>query len=71
MPPLKVDRHIEDAKAKGGEVVVGGARMSEYPGYFYQPSVVANGNSNMLFCQEETFGPVAPVIKWVCLLMVN
>ena len=68
---LKVEGHVEDARSKGGDVIVGGARMSNHSGYFYQPSVIINGHDDMLFCKEETFGPIAPVIKWACLSMVN
>ena len=54
---------MTDARDKGGEVLVGGARMTSLPGTFYMPSVVANINNDMIINREETFGPIAPVIK--------
>lgn len=58
---LKVQRHVDDAIAKGGQVLVGGRRLA---GQFYEPTVVANATSDMLCAREETFGPFAPVFKF-------
>lgn len=59
----KVQEHVEDAIAKGAKVVTGGAAHSR-GGRFYQPTVLANINEDMLCMREETFGPVAPVVKF-------
>ncbi len=59
----KVQEHVEDAIAKGAKVVTGGAAHSR-GGRFYQPTVLSNINENMLCMREETFGPVAPVVKF-------
>ncbi|MEY3953404.1 MAG: hypothetical protein RLZZ397_284, partial [Pseudomonadota bacterium] len=61
----KVERHVADAIAKGGKVLVGGKRMASMgSGQFFEPTVVANANANMLCAREETFGPFAPVFKF-------
>ncbi|MCB4364725.1 NAD-dependent succinate-semialdehyde dehydrogenase [Hydrogenophaga taeniospiralis] len=57
----KVQRHVDDARAKGGRVLVGGNRLS---GQFFEPTVVADATSDMLCAREETFGPFAPVFKF-------
>ncbi|MCD2514501.1 NAD-dependent succinate-semialdehyde dehydrogenase [Comamonas endophytica] len=57
----KVQRHLDDALAKGGRVVAGGARLE---GQFFQPTVVADANADMLCAREETFGPFAPVFRF-------
>jgi succinate-semialdehyde dehydrogenase/glutarate-semialdehyde dehydrogenase len=57
----KVARHVADAVAKGGKVVVGGAKLQ---GQFFQPTVIADATGNMLCAKEETFGPLAPVFKF-------
>jgi succinate-semialdehyde dehydrogenase / glutarate-semialdehyde dehydrogenase len=57
----KVQRHVEDAVAKGGKVVVGGNKLQ---GQFFQPTVIAGATGSMLCAKEETFGPVAPVFKF-------
>jgi succinate-semialdehyde dehydrogenase/glutarate-semialdehyde dehydrogenase len=57
----KVSRHIADALAKGGQLTTGGQRLG---GQFFEPTVIANANANMLCAREETFGPVAPVFRF-------
>ena len=57
----KVEAHISDALAKGARVVVGGARIDER---FFTPTVLADVTSDMLCTKEETFGPLAPVVKF-------
>ncbi|MBK9236451.1 MAG: NAD-dependent succinate-semialdehyde dehydrogenase [Rhodoferax sp.] len=58
---VKVQRHVDDAVAKGGRVLVGGKRLS---GQFFEPTVVADASADMLCAKEETFGPFAPVFKF-------
>jgi succinate-semialdehyde dehydrogenase/glutarate-semialdehyde dehydrogenase len=61
----KVQRHVDDAKAKGGRVLVGGQRISTLgSGQFFEPTVVADATADMLCAREETFGPFAPVFKF-------
>ncbi|WBY01554.1 NAD-dependent succinate-semialdehyde dehydrogenase [Ramlibacter tataouinensis] len=57
----KVQKHVEDAQAKGGQVVVGGKRLQ---GQFFEPTVIAGATGDMLCAREETFGPVAPVFRF-------
>ncbi len=58
---VKVQRHVEDAVAKGGRVLVGGKRMA---GQFFEPTLVADATPDMLCATEETFGPFAPIFKF-------
>jgi len=57
----KVERHVQDALAKGGKLVAGGKRLT---GQFFEPTVVADASADMLCAREETFGPFAPVFKF-------
>ncbi|QHE84078.1 NAD-dependent succinate-semialdehyde dehydrogenase [Hydrogenophaga sp. BPS33] len=57
----KVQRHLDDARAKGGRVVAGGKRLD---GQFFEPTVVADATPDMLCAKEETFGPFAPVFRF-------
>lgn len=57
----KVQRHVADAVAKGGRIVVGGRRIK---GQFFEPTVVADATADMLCAREETFGPLAPVFRF-------
>ena len=61
----KVQRHVDDAVAKGGVVVTGGKRLQSMgSGQFFEPTVVANATPDMLCAREETFGPFAPVFRF-------
>jgi succinate-semialdehyde dehydrogenase/glutarate-semialdehyde dehydrogenase len=57
----KVQRHVDDAVAKGARVLAGGKRLS---GQFFEPTVVADATADMLCAREETFGPFAPVFRF-------
>ena len=60
----KMDAHLEDAAAKGAEVVVGGARDDGRPTrLYYQPTVVAGVGTDTLINRDETFGPIVPLIS--------
>ena len=61
---VKVQRHVDDAVAKGARVLVGGQRLSIDSGQFFEPTVVADATADMLCAREETFGPFAPVFKF-------
>ncbi len=61
----KVANQVDDARTKGAEVPVGGARLTEDGldrGHFYAPTVVTGVTDDMLIYREETFGPVAPIV---------
>lgn len=59
----KVEQHVADAISKGAKVVVGGKRHA-LGGNFFEPTLVTNVSREMLACQEETFGPMASVIRF-------
>lgn len=60
----KSERHVQDAVAKGAKVLVGGDGRAENGAYFYNPTVLINATSDMLVMNEETFGPVAPIMAF-------
>jgi succinate-semialdehyde dehydrogenase / glutarate-semialdehyde dehydrogenase len=59
----KVEEHIADAVDKGARVLVGGKRHS-LGGTFFEPTVLADVNTQMKVAREETFGPVAPLFRF-------
>ncbi len=59
----KVKKHVADALSKGATLVTGGKQTTEGKN-FYEPTILANVNSQMLITYEETFGPVAPIIPF-------
>ncbi|MHB8493609.1 MAG: NAD-dependent succinate-semialdehyde dehydrogenase [Casimicrobiaceae bacterium] len=59
----KVEEHVRDAKSLGAKVVTGGRRHA-LGGTFYEPTVLTGVTPDMQIFREETFGPVAPLIKF-------
>jgi len=59
----KIEEHIADARAKGGEVLTGGKRHA-LGGQFFEPTVLAGATAEMLLAREETFGPLAPIFPF-------
>jgi len=58
-----VERHIEDAKAKGAIILTGGKR-SKIGEMFFEPTVMINVDDSMPASCEETFGPLLPIMKF-------
>ncbi|MCC6827936.1 MAG: NAD-dependent succinate-semialdehyde dehydrogenase [Novosphingobium sp.] len=59
----KVEEHLKDA-IDGGATVLAGGKRSDLGGSFFEPTVVANVKADMLLAREETFGPLAGVIRF-------
>lgn len=59
----KVESHVEDAVAKGANVLLGGKRHAK-GGTYFEPTVIANVTPDMKVSSEETFGPLAPLFKF-------
>ncbi|HEX6714360.1 MAG TPA: aldehyde dehydrogenase family protein [Thermoleophilaceae bacterium] len=57
-----MEDHMKDAVDKGAKVLVGGKR-GPGPGRFFEPTVVVDVNHDMKLMQDETFGPILPVMK--------
>jgi acyl-CoA reductase-like NAD-dependent aldehyde dehydrogenase len=59
----KMDEHVADALERGATVVSGGSRAAGYPTDLYWHATILDGvPAESLVAQEETFGPVAPVV---------
>jgi succinate-semialdehyde dehydrogenase/glutarate-semialdehyde dehydrogenase len=56
----KAAEHVEDALRGGARLLCGGQRLPG-PGYFFEPTVLADAPNGALCMQEETFAPIAPV----------
>lgn len=57
----KVEDHVADALARGARAVVGGARRE---GLYFDPTLLVGVTQGMKLLEEETFGPVAPVLRF-------
>ncbi|HEX7444959.1 MAG TPA: NAD-dependent succinate-semialdehyde dehydrogenase, partial [Methanothrix sp.] len=63
----KTREHVTDALGKGAELISGGlvpAGEAYEKGYFFRPTVLGQANHSMRVMREETFGPVAPIMKF-------
>ena len=63
----KIERHVQDAVAKGAVVRTGGQRLrrDDAPGAaYYAPTVLTEAQPDMECACEETFGPVVPVTRF-------
>ena len=59
----KVERHVADATKRGARVEIGG-RPHARGGTFYEPTLLTGVTPDMELAQEETFGPVAGVMRF-------
>jgi succinate-semialdehyde dehydrogenase/glutarate-semialdehyde dehydrogenase len=59
----KVQEHTKDAISKGAKVITGGHPHS-LGGRFFEPTIISDVTEDMLCMREETFGPLAPIVKF-------
>lgn len=59
----QVKQHIEDAINHGAQIVTGG-HPHQLGGYFFEPTILTNVSSEARLMKEETFGPVAPLVRF-------
>jgi acyl-CoA reductase-like NAD-dependent aldehyde dehydrogenase len=57
-----VERHVDDARAKGATALTGGGRLAG-DGLFYPPTVLTGVDHDMACMREETFGPTLPIMR--------
>jgi succinate-semialdehyde dehydrogenase/glutarate-semialdehyde dehydrogenase len=58
-----IEEHMEDARHKGARVLTGGRRNPHLEGLFYEPTVLTDVDHGMRIMQEETFGPILPIMR--------
>ena len=59
-----VEDQVADAVAKGAQIVTGGRRLPELGANFYAPTVLTGTTREMRVMNEETFGPLLPIIPF-------
>lgn len=57
-----LERQIQESVAQGAKILLGGERLNR-PGYFFAPTVLTNVTPRMTVFREETFGPVAAIVR--------
>jgi acyl-CoA reductase-like NAD-dependent aldehyde dehydrogenase len=59
-----VKRHLTDAVTKGAKLLTGGEVETIEGGLYMRPTILTGVNHNMVIMQDETFGPVLPVMRY-------
>ncbi|MGH8928037.1 MAG: aldehyde dehydrogenase family protein [Acidimicrobiia bacterium] len=60
----KMDRHIEDARRRGADVLLGGSRASGFPtDLYYEFTVIDRVPEDAEVSRQESFGPVVPILS--------
>jgi len=59
---MELARQVEESIAAGARCLLGG-KIPDGPGFFYPVTLLVDADNRMAVCREETFGPVAVVIK--------
>jgi len=62
----RVEQKVATAVQQGAKVVLGGKR-SGTQGFYFEPTIITDVRQDMNIMQEETFGPVLPVMKFATL----
>ncbi|MGR3378965.1 NAD-dependent succinate-semialdehyde dehydrogenase [Salipiger abyssi] len=60
----KVLEHVDDAVSLGARLDTGGRRASELGAHFVTPALLSGVTPEMAVFREETFGPVAPLLRF-------
>lgn len=61
----KVEAHIAEGVSKGAKILCGGKRAKGFPtDKYFEPTVIDNVTPGMLLHDDETFGPVIPIIEF-------
>jgi aldehyde dehydrogenase (NAD+) len=60
----RVDGYVRGALDAGARVVCGGTRVADLPGWFYEPTLLADVDNTMAVAREEIFGPVLVAIPF-------
>ena len=60
----KVQRFVESGVGDGATIAVGGQRLADRPGWYFEPTVLTGVKNEMRVAREEIFGPVASVLTF-------
>ena len=63
----KYEEHVADVTAKGGRIAFGGGRLTSgefSKGFFVEPCVAVDVSDNAYCMCDETFGPLAPIVRF-------
>jgi len=59
----RAEAHLADALQRGAKVIAGGERRPDLGPLFFEPTVLVDVTPDMAIMQEETFGPLLPILR--------
>ena len=59
----QLDKQVTESVGMGAKIIIGGKR-NDRDGFYYKPTILTNINRKMSVWNEETFGPVAPIMEF-------
>jgi succinate-semialdehyde dehydrogenase/glutarate-semialdehyde dehydrogenase len=59
----KAQAHVDDALSRNARLLAGGSKR-DGQGFFFRPTVLADVPADALLCREETFAPVAGIVRF-------
>lgn len=59
----EIDKQVKTSVKLGAKILTGGEKIKS-KGFFYPPTVLTNIKKKMPVYKQETFGPIAPLIKF-------
>jgi acyl-CoA reductase-like NAD-dependent aldehyde dehydrogenase len=59
---VTLERQVRESVARGAKILIGGERLNR-PGFYFAPTVLTNVTPEMPVFREETFGPVASIVR--------
>jgi succinate-semialdehyde dehydrogenase / glutarate-semialdehyde dehydrogenase len=59
----ELERQVRESVSRGARILTGGKRLSDRPGFYYQPTVLGDVRPGMPAYDDELFGPVAALIS--------
>ncbi|KAJ9328199.1 hypothetical protein DTO027B5_1694 [Paecilomyces variotii] len=60
----KAASQVEDARKLGANIILGGNRITDKGGYFFEPTIITDMTKDMLISHEESFAPIAALYKF-------
>lgn len=58
----KIQTHVKDAENKGAKIILGGEVDRSLGELFFKPTIIEEVDVSMMVMNEETFGPVLPIM---------
>lgn len=60
----RISEQVNDAQVHGARILLGGKRVENTTGYFFQPTIIADATSEMRVTHEESFAPILTFYKF-------